>query len=196
MLYTILRAVAKALFMFSGLRVEGVDNIPRKGAVILAANHVSFWDPILIGVAAKRPIHYIAKAELFNNKILGTLCNNLNAFPVKRGSPDRKAIRHALNLLEEGKVLGVFPEGTRNRTDQEIKAASGIALFAIKSGAPVVPIACQGTKRFLPWIGPKPFVIRIGKVIQIDNDDRKKADSASLEKVSADIMNKINSLLY
>ena len=194
MLYTIIKGVARFLFLFSGLKVEGLNNLPRQGAVIVAANHVSFWDPVIVAMVAHRPVHYIAKAELFNNKILGTLFNKLNAFPVKIGTPDRKAIRYALHLLEEGKVLGIFPEGTRNRNDEDMKAASGIALFALKSGAPVVPVACRGTKRYLPWIGPRPFVIRFGPAVYFDSND-KKMDSATLEKVSNDIMNKINSLL-
>ena len=79
----------------------------------MAANHVSNWDPILVGVAINRPVHFMAKAELFHNPLLGTILRGLNAFPVNRGSADRNAIRQALELLEKGETLEIFPPGRR-----------------------------------------------------------------------------------
>jgi 1-acyl-sn-glycerol-3-phosphate acyltransferase len=171
--------MARFIFLFSRLKAEGINNLPQEGPVIIAANHVSFWDPVLIGIIVNRPIHFIAKQELFNYKILGKLLTGLNAFPVKRGSPDRKAIRHALQILQQGQVLGIFPEGTRNRDNIDLKAASGIALFALKSGAPVVPTACLGSRRILPWVGPRPFAVRMGEAIHY-TQQYQRTDSETL----------------
>ena len=115
MFYYLVRGLVKFVLLFLGLKFEGIHNLPKKGAVIIVANHVSAWDPLLVAVGSPRPVHFMAKAELYQNQILARLLNALNAFPVKRGQADRNAIRKALKLLESGKVLGIFPEGTRKR---------------------------------------------------------------------------------
>ncbi|HBQ87678.1 MAG TPA: 1-acyl-sn-glycerol-3-phosphate acyltransferase, partial [Syntrophomonas sp.] len=109
MFYRFVRDLVRFLFYFLGLKIEGVRNLPAQGPVIIAANHVSNWDPVLVGISFKRPVHFIAKAELFTNPVLGKLLTGLNAFPVKRGTPDRRAIRQALDILDMGEVLGIFP---------------------------------------------------------------------------------------
>lgn len=195
MFYNIIRAILRAVFLFLGLKVEGLENLPQDGAVIVAANHVSNWDPIMIGVAVNRPIHFMAKAELFNNIILGKVLTALHAFKVRRGSADRHAIRHALQILEEGHVLGIFPEGTRNKTGEELKAQTGVAFIALRSGSPVVPIACVGSKHtfLLGWF--RPLQVKIGEPITMDAYQDSKINAASLEQLSNDVFDKINTLL-
>lgn len=195
MLYNTIRAILRFIYIFLGFKVEGLEHLPAEGSVIVAANHVSNWDPIMIAMALNRPVHFMGKAELFNNKILGKLLTAVNAFQVKRGSADRQAIRHALKILEEGKVLGIFPEGTRNKAGQEIKAQTGIAFIALRSGAIIVPVACIGTNRNFPLGWFRPLIVSVGEPISLENYKDSKINSASLEQLSNEVFDKINTLL-
>jgi len=194
MLYSTARAVLRFIFHLMGLKAEGLENLPLSGAVIIASNHVSNWDPVVVAVALSRPIHYMAKASLFKYKIADRLFTSVNAFPVRRGIPDRKAIRRALQVLEDGNVLGIFPEGARNTTG-DMKAQAGVAMIALKSGAPIVPVACLGTGHILPCGWFAPLVVRVGEPIYLDEYQGQRVGSAGMEKISGDIMIKINCLL-
>ncbi|NLX03222.1 MAG: 1-acyl-sn-glycerol-3-phosphate acyltransferase [Syntrophomonadaceae bacterium] len=195
MIYYCARGICRLLFVFLGLKKEGIDKIPRKGAVIVASNHMSNWDPIMVGISLPRPVYFMAKVELFNNKILGKLLTALHAFPVKRGAADRKAIRQALQVLEEGKVLGIFPEGARKKVLPGAQVQSGVALLALKSGAPVIPVACIGTDKAFPLGWFRPLLVKVGEPVDLDKYRGQKISSAVLEEVSEAIMQEINSLL-
>ena len=195
MFYKVIRLLFKLLFLPMGLSSSGSKNLPREGAVIVASNHVSNWDPIIVGVIFKRPIHFMGKVELFNNPLLGKLLTKLYAFPVRRGAADRKAIREALELLAEGKVLGIFPEGARNKTGDDMKAQLGVAMLALKAGVPVIPVACVGTDRkpLLGWF--RPLELRVGEPLYPPGGKRLRLSSAEMDEFSQEIMNKINELL-
>lgn len=195
MFYTVIRDLVKFIFIFLGLKSEGIHNLPEKGPVIIASNHVSNWDPVIVGISFKRPIYFMAKAELFSNKILGNVLKALHAFPVKRGQADRKALRYALEILEQGKVLGIFPEGARKKVVPDAQVQGGVAFIALKSGAPVVPVACIGTDRGFPLGWTKPLVVRVGEPINLEKYAGQKLSSSTLEQVSKEIMNEINTLL-
>jgi 1-acyl-sn-glycerol-3-phosphate acyltransferase len=194
MLYKSIRALLRFIFYFLGLKVEGLENIPRTGPVIIAANHVSNWDPVVVALVVKRPIHFMAKVSLFKFKLTEKLFITLHAFPVKRGVADRQAIRQALLVLEEGNVLGIFPEGARNKTG-DLKALAGVGMIALKSGAPVVPVACLGTRHILPLGWLDPLVVRIGKPVYSEEIPAPVAKSSRMEQYSGEIMNKIKILL-
>jgi 1-acyl-sn-glycerol-3-phosphate acyltransferase len=195
MLYNTARAILRFIFLILGLKIEGFRNIPRSGAIIVAPNHLSYLDPLLVAVAIDRPVNFMAKAELFHNKILGKLLTWVYAFPVKRGNGDRHAIRHALQLMEEGKVLGIFPEGTRKKPGQVEHTQGGAAMIALRSGAPVLPIACIGSDKSIPcgWLWP--LIIRIGEPISMLDYQGQKINSETMEKLSNEITDKINALL-
>jgi len=195
MLYNIARAILKYIFLIMGLKIEGFRNIPSSGAIIVAPNHLSYLDPLLVAVAIDRPVNFMAKAELFQNKILGILLTKVYAFPVKRGNGDRHAIRHALQLMEEGKVLGIFPEGTRKKPGQVEHTQGGAAMIALRSGAPVLPVACIGSDKSFPcgWLWP--LIIRIGEPISMLDYQGQKINSETMEKLSNEITDKINALL-
>ncbi|PKM77046.1 MAG: 1-acyl-sn-glycerol-3-phosphate acyltransferase [Firmicutes bacterium HGW-Firmicutes-15] len=195
MLYAAVKALLRFIFFFLGLKSEGNDKLPISGPVIIAANHVSNWDPIVVALVLKRPIHFMGKAQLFKYRISDKFFTKLNAFPVKKGTPDRNAIRRALKVLEEGHVLGIFPEGARNKTGEEMKAQSGVAMIALKSGSPIVPVACIGTNCNLPWGWFRPLMVKVGDAIYLDEYQGQKVNSATLEQLSSDIMDKINQLL-
>ncbi len=195
MLYNVIRSVLRFIFILLGLKFEGLERIPTDGPLIIAPNHVSNWDPIMVAIAVNRPIHFMGKSELFNYKILGKLLTRVYVFPVKRGSGDRHAIRHALMVLEEGKVLGIFPQGTRNKTGQDLQAQNGTAMIALRSTATIVPVACIGTNRKFPLGWFSPLVVRIGEPISLEAYKDKKVNSVYLEEIGAKIVDRINSLL-
>ena len=165
--YKIVRAVLDFIFfVIFRLHVEGRENVPQTGAIIVAPNHKSDWDPPLIGVAFNtRIIHYMAKEELFKNPFLGWLIRQFGTFPVKRGTVDRTAIRQALRELKAGNPLGIFPEGTRNRREGLGRFHSGMASLALMTGTPVVPVAVIGSR----WMPHKkgPLAVLIGKPVEV-----------------------------
>lgn len=151
MLYTILRfwllLIAR---LFFHLRVEGVEHIPASGGVIFAVNHVSYVDPLVVGVAVGRRLHFMAKAELFRDRAFAWLLRKLNAFPVSRDRMMPSTFKRSLALLKAGEALVIFPEGTRGDGLTLGEAKPGIGLLAKKSGAAVVPVYHRGAERVLP----------------------------------------------
>ncbi len=195
MLYSFLRQLGRVFLIPLGLKGKGTHNIPSTGPIIVAANHVSIWDPIIVALIINRPINFMAKAELFNYKVLGKLLEKTYVFPVKRGAADRTAIKKAILVLEEGKVLGIFPEGSRNKSGEEIKAQAGVAMIALKAGAPVLPVACVGTDRILPIGWFSSFEVRIGEALTLEEFKGEKVNSKLMAEVSDLITQEINTLL-
>lgn len=187
-MYDILRGLFKFIFnIVFRCKVFGIENIPTSGGVIIAANHLSFWDPPLAATYVPRYVHFMAKEELFKIPLLGTVIKNLYAFPVKRGAADRSAIRNSIQLLKDDKCLGLFPEGTRSKNGTVGKAEPGVALIAIKAGVPVVPTAVIGTNKIFG-----PFEVRYGKAMIFEGE---QADKAQLQEFSGKIMEEIMNLL-
>ncbi len=144
--YRIARVVIRSvLFLGNRISARGRDNVPASGAVIIACNHVSYVDPPALGCLLPRPVAYMAKTELFAIPVLGTVIRWLGAFPVDRSRGDVAAIKAAAEVLRAGKVLGIFPEGTRN-IDGNVKAQMGVALLASLTGATVVPAYIAGSR--------------------------------------------------
>ncbi len=194
MLYFILRGIFKFLFVFLGLKIEGKHNMPEKGPVIIASNHVSNWDPIMVALITRRPIYFMAKVELFKSVISAKLFAKLHAFPVKRGTADRKAIKRALDLLEQGKIVAIFPEGRRSK-EMFAQVQTGAAMLALKSESPVVPVACLGTDRKLPIGWLRPLVVRVGEPINVKKYKEAKKTSEAAGKLMDDIISEIKTLL-
>jgi glycerol-3-phosphate dehydrogenase (NAD(P)+) len=133
-------------FYFS-LERTGRRNIPKKGPVILAANHRSFLDPFVVGFCMRRPVYFVAKKELFEKRWQGWLLNRLGAFPIRRGESDEYSMATARGVLERGGALVMFPEGTRIREGSLGRPKRGVGRLALETGAPVVPIAILGSDR-------------------------------------------------
>ncbi|MDQ2858104.1 MAG: 1-acyl-sn-glycerol-3-phosphate acyltransferase [Candidatus Eremiobacteraeota bacterium] len=145
--YAASRVVVTAILRIAWrLRVVDAHHIPRAGPVIIACNHVSYLDPPALGAATPRPLAYMAKRELFDIPVLGTMIAWLGAFPVDRKRSDITAVRAAVRVLASGACLGIFPEGTRN-TSGDIQAQLGVGLLAALSGATVVPAYVSGTSQ-------------------------------------------------
>jgi len=145
------------------LKVYGVHHVPRTGGVLVVSNHQSYLDPVLLGVQLRRPMSYMARATLFRNRFFNWLITNLNAFPVRRGEGDIGAVKETIRRLHEGRVLAMFPEGTRSTTGEIKSLESGVALLIRRANVPVIPAVIDGS--FAAWSKgmklPRPHPIRL-----------------------------------
>ncbi|MCL5036284.1 MAG: 1-acyl-sn-glycerol-3-phosphate acyltransferase [Chloroflexi bacterium] len=178
--YKLAHWILNTIFFFWGFKVEGLENLPEKGGVILAGNHSSYLDPPVLGSAVDRQVHFMAKIELFHIPVLAPMIKEYGAFPVVRGKPDRKALKKAGELLSEGEVVGIFPEGRRQKSGEIGEAEPGTALIALRNCVPVVPIVIKGTNKF-------PFQrirVRLGRPLMPPESGEKKIDKVTLENFS------------
>ena len=132
------------------LEAQGVEHIPREGGVLLVSNHVSFLDPVIVGSAANREIHFMARSNAFDIPGLGKLISVYNAYPVNRGAPDLGALRKTISLLKAGNVVLMFPEGTRSVDGTLGKARDGACFIAHRADVPTLPVFHRGAERVLP----------------------------------------------
>lgn len=194
--------------LFADVRVEGLDRIPRKGPVILAANHISNMDPVvagswITGALRRRRIHWLGKRELFDWPFIGWLAAHGGVHPVDRGAADVEAFRLASKILDEGFVLFVFPEGTRSPTGELQEAKDGLAMLAMRSGAQILPIGINNTdavwKKGQKLPSPLPrrrITVRVGEPFTVADvvpagTDRRAAKGLA----TAGIMGRIAELL-
>jgi 1-acyl-sn-glycerol-3-phosphate acyltransferase len=137
-------ALARLLW---GFRRSGTDRVPVSGPVVIASNHVSNWDPILVGLGCRREVHFWAKEELFRNPLLAALIRAYNAIPVRRGIADRRALRNASAVLSAGGALLMFPGGTRDKSGDVRDPRPGVGYVSCASAARVVPAYITGSNR-------------------------------------------------
>jgi len=130
------------------MEVQGLEHLPLHGPVVIACNHVTNFDVFPMQLSLPRPIFFMAKAELFKFPLMDVVLRNLGAFPVYRGEKDEWAMRHARKVLEQGQTLGMFPEGTRNKSHGLGVAKTGTARMAIETKSQIVPMVLTGTDRF------------------------------------------------
>lgn len=186
--YSFVRAVVYGVLKpLYRIEILGREHFPRDRGVLICTNHIDNLDPPVVGITAPRPVHFMAKSELFSVPVLGKIVSNLNAFPVKRGMSDREALRKALSILKEGKVLGLFPEGTRSKTGELGKGLSGAGFFALRSDAFVVPCAIIGPYKLF-----RKLTIVYGQPINMEHLRKQKA---SAEEATELIMNEIHKLI-
>jgi 1-acyl-sn-glycerol-3-phosphate acyltransferase len=145
--------ISGALGAVSGWEVQGRDRIPRKGGLIVASNHVSFWDPPMVGAACPRgDLHYLAKAELFSKPpALGWLIARVHAIPIRRGVADLSGMSRAIELLRGGGSLLMFPEGGRVKDGELHPARPGVGMLAVHADVPIVPCYISGSNRPRQW---------------------------------------------
>ena len=167
------------------LEINGLENVPKSGPIIFCGNHRSYIDPPLIVATAKRDMKFLAKEELYKNKFLAFLGWAFEAIPVKRDEKDIGAIKTSLKDLKEGKCIALFPEGTRNGLEKGEKVKDGVAFFALRSGAKVVPCGIKGGTKEL-----KKLTISYGKPLDYSNYKGSK-DKDVLDKITKEIMDNI-----
>ncbi len=179
MLYTIFKFIFSLILKILGrYQVIGINNFPSSGPAIVVSNHISNWDPLMVGVAMPQPINFIAKSELSRIPLVGFLMKKWGVVSIKRGHSDREALSKSLELLKDGKVIGIFIEGKRNLGNPEImiKPQPGAAMLALKSEVPIVPVAVINTNRILRSF--KRIKVIIGKPILFSH----KTDLEGLER--------------
>ncbi len=173
--------------------IEGIENIPQDRPLVMASNHRSYADPVILTMPMKRPVTYMAKEELFKNKLFGWFITKLGAFPVKRGAGDMQVIDDSIAILNSGRNLVIFPEGTRSKDGKVGKGKTGVALIAAKSGADVIPcgIIFEGEKlKFRSKL-----TLRFGKVIPAEEIAVEDASPRALKDVKKRIMGAITELV-
>jgi 1-acyl-sn-glycerol-3-phosphate acyltransferase len=176
----VLTPIAKLWYRF---KVTGAEYVPKDGAAIIAPNHKSFYDSFFIGLATRRHLHFMAKTELFEGKSARLLCG-LGAFPVRRGTADPDALETARLHLEAGRVLALFPEGTRFRDPDALKAPRrGAGRLAIEAQAPIIPCAITGTEKLFAGWFPKPVKVQISFAPAIEPAQLEATPEAAAELI-------------
>ncbi|MBD1842011.1 1-acyl-sn-glycerol-3-phosphate acyltransferase [Cyanobacteria bacterium FACHB-63] len=176
--------VSPVLHTYFRGRIYGAENVPKQGRLLVVSNHASDFDPPLLSCAIGRPVAYMAKEELFNVPVLKQAIKAYGAYPVKRGSADRSAMKAAMASIESGWATGVFLDGTRTADGRIADPKLGAAWIAAKTNSPLIPVSLWGTHQiFKPGSTiprPVPITIRIGEVI----DAPQSSDRSELEKIT------------
>jgi 1-acyl-sn-glycerol-3-phosphate acyltransferase len=173
------------------VEIKNKELIPETGPVLVCAAHHSILDMFFLGYKLNRWINWMAKEELFKNPVLSYVLKKLGAFPVKRGKGDVGSIKTAYKLLEQGEVVGIFPQGTRTKTleSQKARIKPGAAMLAVNTGVKILPAAVKGSL--------KPFSrikVIFGEPFRIEGDKDKKYTSEELRSISRDIMSRVFAL--
>ncbi len=190
-LYTFARGIAWLICsVIFGSSASGLENFPQDENCIIIGNHISGWDPIMVaryyGVSE---VHFIAKESLFRNPVLRWLLTKLHAFAVHRGETDMAAMRKAMQVVQDGHVLGIFPQGTRQAEGAVKTIETGVAVIALKSDVPLIPVRVSG--RYRPFGG---LHLAVGPRIAVDDLRAGRADAQALEEVKRRIIAALEAL--
>ena len=193
-IYDILRPLGKLVNRTQyKIKYVGTENIPAEGGFILASNHMCALDPLFIAIGMeKRQLHFMGKKELFENKMIRWFLSTVNGFPIVRGGADTEAMNYAIRIVKEGKILGIFPEGTRSKDHRPGKAKSGVAVIAKAAKSDILPVSIYSSDEMKKHTK---LTIRFGEVIHFDelglNDESTRTE---LKDAAASVMDKITGL--
>lgn len=198
----VLKPVSRAIWRPD---IQGLENVPRKGGVILASNHLSFIDSVVIPLTAPRRVHFLAKAEYFTGTGLkGRLSKGffeaIGAVPVQRGTyrSAQASLESALEILEADKAFGIYPEGTRSLDGRLYRGKTGVAWLALTAGVPVVPVALEGPEEILPVGKRVPRVrrvtVRFGEPLHFDELHGQARSAKARRQVTDEVMRAIQQL--
>lgn len=192
-MFVIGRVLAIPLFkLMYRYKVRGKKNLPKNGSYIVCCNHLSNMDPPLLSVTQKRQIYYMAKAELFEKKFFAWVIRTLGAFPVNRGAGDGKAIEQAEEIVKDGRLLGIFIEGTRSKTGEFLRPKSGASIIAYQTQTPVIPVCITPrNKKVKKFSG---VYISWGKPLSIEELGLKNGTPEEYRNASRMIMGEIKKL--
>ena len=191
MLYRFVCGLSRAFFrLFYSVTSEGLENVPKEGGLFVCCNHISMLDMFLFGPRLPRKIYFMAKQELFKIPLLKGILRGLAAYPVNRGHGDLQAAKTTLKLLQDGKAVGIFPEGRRTRKIREkVKPKSGAILFALDAGVPVLPVGIFGSYRLFSKIR-----VVYGKPYSLEKPEGEKVTKTQMQDMVEQLMEKIYSL--
>jgi 1-acyl-sn-glycerol-3-phosphate acyltransferase len=179
--YSLSKGLAKTFFNY---RVIGAENMIEEGPCIIAANHCSYLDPPLVGIACKRAVHYLARKSLLDIPVLGRILPDLNVIPVDQQNADRSALMGAIRVVRNGGAALIFPEGTRSLNGHLQAAQPGIGMIMAKTGAPVVPVGIFGSFEALPrgsfYPRRQAVTVVVGQPIHRQFDNRATKDYGAL----------------
>ena len=196
--YYVTRVIIRGLLkLLTHCQINGMENIPGQGPLLIVANHLSLADPPLLGVSLGREVMFMAKKELFHFRLIGYYLGGLGTFSVHRGRLDRKAMRQAYQVLADGLALVMFPEGTRSRSGRLRPAFSGPALIAMRSGAPILPVGIIGTEKIrgVTWLLRRPQItVNVGQPFNLPPVS-SRLTKAELAGLTNSIMGHIAALL-
>ena len=201
LLYQLIRGgCAPLLRRLFGLEVSGLEHVPADGPFILAANHHNYLDGVVLGVAVPRPINFLVMPRVFHASPIHPLFHRrIGSIPVNLERPDPGAMKRTLRVLEEGGVVGIFPEGPFSREGRLVRGQPGVAMMALRAGVPVVPAGISGTfealtgRRFYIPRG-RPLAVRFGYPLYF-REPRRRASQAEREEITRRIMGHIAALL-
>lgn len=182
MLYYIIRTFALlVLILLFKLKIIGAKNIPKKGRLIICCNHIHFFDPIYVAGSTMRKIHFLAKKELFQSKLSKLFFKGLGAIPVNRDGNDAYSLKTSLTLLKKEKVLGIFPEGTRNKNNntEGIVFKPGVSMLAIKTKTPIIPVHIIGSYKIF-----SKMTIVVGEAIHLDKYANQRLTSDDYMRIA------------
>lgn len=172
------------------VEIKGKENVPAEGNAIICANHYSNYDPFAAAIYLDRLPRYIGKKELFENKILAFLLKEVRVFPLDRkAAMDMKAVKTALKVLKDGEILGIFAEGTRVKEGEHVDAKGGVALFAMKGNASVIPCAISGKYKFRNKI-----TVEYGAPLSLDEFRGQKLTAEVMTEITDVIMGKVEEM--
>lgn len=172
------------------VEIIGRENIPKEGNGIICCNHYSNYDPFSVAIFMDRLPRYIAKKELFDNKILKWMLEQIKAFPVDRkAAMDMKALKNGLKVLKEGELLGIFAEGTRVKEGEKGDVKGGVAMFAMKGNAPVIPCAISGSYKFRSKL-----TVQFGEPMTLEEYRTQKLTADKIEEIAGAVMEKVEEM--
>ena len=184
----VLTGIIKVLFR---MKITGRENMPKDGACFVCCNHLSNWDPVFLAVSVKRPVHFMAKKEIFSVPVLNKIINVLGAFPVDREAADITAIKTALNHIKHGNALGIFPQGTRcvGKAPEELPIKSGTGMMVYRTECDVVPVSIY-TKDYKVSLFKRVYV-EIGKPIKFEEYEAGAKSPEEYQRISDIIFDRI-----
>lgn len=200
MIYWLSTSILTPFSMFLLKEIKGLDNLPKKGGFVLASNHCSYLDPIVIPILFlkqfKRKVHYLAKKELFEPWILNKVLKAAEIIPIDRTGKDKGALKEALKALKDGEIISLFPEGGRSRTGRIQKGKTGVARLALWAKVPVIPIGIKGSYDIWPahkkiFKLKKGIELNIGKPMYFDKYYHKQITKKLLTDVTRKIMKEV-----
>jgi 1-acyl-sn-glycerol-3-phosphate acyltransferase len=193
--YWLSKILTRLLF---NLKVIGRENLICRGGCIIASNHLSYLDPVILGAGSFRQLDFMAKKSLFRNKLFSRFISSVGAFAVGEEHVGPQGIKEALKRLAEGKVIVLFPEGTRSESGNLQEGKPGIGLLALESKVPVIPARVIGTDKALPIgaksIRPTPISVYFGQPLEFSEFYQQKKKRVNYLKVSQLVIEKISRL--